>query len=189
MGEPFGFALKFVRVSHLTMKPLCNQVKFFDAYPVVSPHSDSASALSAGIGYASIVIVSLLNIYYIVILAWGVYYLFQVCSQTLPLIKSSDLIRAVDSDRGQAAFTVAPLLLVAINCFLLWRHRLLLSTTVFSTRAALGQVQPLLEQRPLHRGHQPHEQVPHAGGQRLQPDPGLPRHRVLGVSFLHAPLV
>lgn len=32
----------------------------------------------AGIGYASIVIVSLLNIYYIVILAWGVYYLFQV---------------------------------------------------------------------------------------------------------------
>lgn len=33
-----------------------------------------------GIGYASIVIVSLLNIYYIVILAWGVYYLFQVGS-------------------------------------------------------------------------------------------------------------
>uniref|UniRef100_A0A8C8DW97 Transporter n=1 Tax=Oryzias sinensis TaxID=183150 RepID=A0A8C8DW97_9TELE len=31
-----------------------------------------------GIGYASIVIVSLLNIYYIVILAWGVYYLFQL---------------------------------------------------------------------------------------------------------------
>lgn len=36
------------------------------------------SLLSLGIGYASIVIVSLLNIYYIVILAWGVYYLFQV---------------------------------------------------------------------------------------------------------------
>ncbi|TNN38350.1 Sodium- and chloride-dependent taurine transporter [Liparis tanakae] len=32
------------------------------------------------IGYASIVIVSLLNIYYIVILAWGLYYLFQ-CNQ------------------------------------------------------------------------------------------------------------
>uniref|UniRef100_A0A672MAJ8 Transporter n=1 Tax=Sinocyclocheilus grahami TaxID=75366 RepID=A0A672MAJ8_SINGR len=30
-----------------------------------------------GIGYASIVIVSLLNIYYIVILAWGLYYLLQ----------------------------------------------------------------------------------------------------------------
>ncbi|KAL0159665.1 hypothetical protein M9458_043390, partial [Cirrhinus mrigala] len=29
------------------------------------------------IGYASIVIVSLLNIYYIVILAWGLYYLFH----------------------------------------------------------------------------------------------------------------
>uniref|UniRef100_A0A673A9K0 Transporter n=1 Tax=Sphaeramia orbicularis TaxID=375764 RepID=A0A673A9K0_9TELE len=43
-----------------------------------------------GIGYASIVIVSLLNIYYIVILAWGLYYLFQVCfkikeNQTLNL--------------------------------------------------------------------------------------------------------
>lgn len=36
------------------------------------------TVLSAGIGYASIVIVSLLNIYYIVILAWGLYYLFQV---------------------------------------------------------------------------------------------------------------
>lgn len=36
------------------------------------------SLLSPGIGYASIVIVSLLNIYYIVILAWGLYYLFQV---------------------------------------------------------------------------------------------------------------
>lgn len=42
------------------------------------------SAPSAGIGYASIVIVSLLNIYYIVILAWGVYYLFQVGSDSPP---------------------------------------------------------------------------------------------------------
>lgn len=33
---------------------------------------------SPGIGYASVVAVSLLNIYYIVILAWCVYYLFQV---------------------------------------------------------------------------------------------------------------
>lgn len=39
---------------------------------------------SPGIGYASIVIVSLLNVYYIVILAWGVYYLFQVGSEPLP---------------------------------------------------------------------------------------------------------
>ncbi|XP_072307836.1 sodium- and chloride-dependent taurine transporter-like [Eucyclogobius newberryi] len=37
-----------------------------------------------GIGYASIVIVSLLNIYYIVILAWGVYYLFQCFQPELP---------------------------------------------------------------------------------------------------------
>uniref|UniRef100_A0A672KJM1 Transporter n=1 Tax=Sinocyclocheilus grahami TaxID=75366 RepID=A0A672KJM1_SINGR len=37
-----------------------------------------------GIGYASIVIVSLLNIYYIVILAWGLYYLFQCFQPELP---------------------------------------------------------------------------------------------------------
>lgn len=41
-------------------------------------HLDLSSLLSPGIGYASIVIVSLLNIYYIVILAWGLYYLCQV---------------------------------------------------------------------------------------------------------------
>ncbi|CAL8337858.1 unnamed protein product [Merluccius merluccius] len=37
-----------------------------------------------GIGYASMVIVSLLNIYYIVILAWGLYYLFQCFQPELP---------------------------------------------------------------------------------------------------------
>ncbi|KAI1892384.1 hypothetical protein AGOR_G00132810 [Albula goreensis] len=37
-----------------------------------------------GIGYASIVIVSLLNVYYIVILAWGLYYLFQCFQPELP---------------------------------------------------------------------------------------------------------
>ncbi|XP_029457239.1 sodium- and chloride-dependent taurine transporter isoform X1 [Rhinatrema bivittatum] len=37
-----------------------------------------------GIGYASIVIVSLLNVYYIVILAWGMYYLFQSFQSQLP---------------------------------------------------------------------------------------------------------
>ncbi|KAJ8264810.1 hypothetical protein COCON_G00139090 [Conger conger] len=37
-----------------------------------------------GIGYASIVIVSLLNVYYIVILAWGLYYLFQCFQTDLP---------------------------------------------------------------------------------------------------------
>ncbi|KAK2898232.1 hypothetical protein Q8A67_009650 [Cirrhinus molitorella] len=37
-----------------------------------------------GIGYASVVIVSLLNIYYIVILAWGLYYLLQCFQQELP---------------------------------------------------------------------------------------------------------
>lgn len=40
--------------------------------------------LFAGIGYASIVIVSLLNIYYIVILAWATYYLFQSFQSELP---------------------------------------------------------------------------------------------------------
>lgn len=41
----------------------------------------------AGIGYASIVIVSLLNVYYIVILAWGLYYLFQCFQPELPWAK------------------------------------------------------------------------------------------------------
>ncbi|MEQ2202925.1 Sodium- and chloride-dependent taurine transporter, partial [Xenoophorus captivus] len=41
----------------------------------------------SGIGYASIVIVSLLNIYYIVILAWGLYYLFQCFQPELPWAK------------------------------------------------------------------------------------------------------
>ncbi|MGH0149959.1 UNVERIFIED_CONTAM: hypothetical protein FKN15_027690 [Acipenser sinensis] len=40
-----------------------------------------------GIGYASIVIVSLLNVYYIVILAWGLYYLFQCFQPELPWAK------------------------------------------------------------------------------------------------------
>ncbi|KAG7249484.1 hypothetical protein CRUP_038720, partial [Coryphaenoides rupestris] len=40
-----------------------------------------------GIGYASIVIVSLLNIYYIVILAWGLYYLIQCFQPELPWAK------------------------------------------------------------------------------------------------------
>lgn len=37
-----------------------------------------------GIGYASIVIVSLLNIYYVIILAWATYYLFQSFQSELP---------------------------------------------------------------------------------------------------------
>ncbi|XP_061474412.1 sodium- and chloride-dependent taurine transporter isoform X2 [Rhineura floridana] len=37
-----------------------------------------------GIGYASIVIVSLLNVYYIIILAWGLYYLFHSFTSVLP---------------------------------------------------------------------------------------------------------
>lgn len=40
-----------------------------------------------GIGYASFVIVSLLNIYYIVILAWGLYYLLQCFQPELPWAK------------------------------------------------------------------------------------------------------
>ncbi|XP_018620375.1 sodium- and chloride-dependent taurine transporter-like isoform X1 [Scleropages formosus] len=42
-----------------------------------------------GIGYASIVIVSLLNVYYIVILAWGLYYLLQCFQTELPWAKCS----------------------------------------------------------------------------------------------------
>uniref|UniRef100_A0A4W4HIZ4 Transporter n=1 Tax=Electrophorus electricus TaxID=8005 RepID=A0A4W4HIZ4_ELEEL len=45
---------------------------------------DKISPIFSGIGYASIVIVSLLNIYYIVILAWGLYYLFQCFRPELP---------------------------------------------------------------------------------------------------------
>lgn len=40
-----------------------------------------------GIGYASMVIVSLLNIYYIVILAWAVFYLLQSFTTDLPWAK------------------------------------------------------------------------------------------------------
>ncbi|EGV97716.1 sodium- and chloride-dependent taurine transporter isoform X1 [Cricetulus griseus] len=40
--------------------------------------------LFSGIGYASIVIVSLLNVYYIVILAWATYYLFHSFQTELP---------------------------------------------------------------------------------------------------------
>nr|XP_033781834.1 sodium- and chloride-dependent taurine transporter isoform X2 [Geotrypetes seraphini] len=39
-----------------------------------------------GIGYASIVIVSLLNVYYIVVLAWGMYYLFHSFQSQLPWV-------------------------------------------------------------------------------------------------------
>ncbi|XP_030061381.1 sodium- and chloride-dependent taurine transporter isoform X2 [Microcaecilia unicolor] len=39
-----------------------------------------------GIGYASIVIVSLLNVYYIVVLAWAMYYLFQSFQSQLPWV-------------------------------------------------------------------------------------------------------
>ncbi len=45
---------------------------------------DLCSVCASGIGYASIVIVSLLNIYYIVILAWGLYYLLQCFQHELP---------------------------------------------------------------------------------------------------------
>lgn len=53
-------------------------LKFKSAHPFI---------VSPGIGYASIVIVSLLNIYYIVILAWGLYYLFQCFQPELPWAK------------------------------------------------------------------------------------------------------
>lgn len=51
-----------------------------DAFPL-------GSLCLAGIGYASFVIVSLLNIYYIVILAWGLYYLLQCFQPELPWAK------------------------------------------------------------------------------------------------------
>lgn len=56
--------------------------------------------------------------------------------------------------------------------------------SVLSARVALGQVQPALEHRPLHWGHLPQEQKPLGGCQRLQLH--LPRHRVLGVSYIRA---
>lgn len=40
--------------------------------------------ITAGIGYASMVIVALLNIYYIVILAWAIFYLIQSFTSELP---------------------------------------------------------------------------------------------------------
>lgn len=66
---------------------------------------------------------------------------------------------------------------------------LLFFVSVFSDGAALGQVQSALEHRSLHRGHRPQEQIPLDGCQRLQPKLHLPRHRVLGVSYIrpHVP--
>uniref|UniRef100_A0A3Q2XZX5 Solute carrier family 6 member 6b n=1 Tax=Hippocampus comes TaxID=109280 RepID=A0A3Q2XZX5_HIPCM len=51
------------------------------------PPLDVRRGRALRIGYASIVIVSLLNIYYIVILAWGLYYLFQCFQPELPWAK------------------------------------------------------------------------------------------------------
>lgn len=45
------------------------------------------SEMFPGIGYASMVIVALLNIYYIVILAWAIFYLFQSFTSELPWAK------------------------------------------------------------------------------------------------------
>lgn len=39
---------------------------------------------SPGIGYASQIIVSLLNVYYIVVLAWALFYLFSSFTTDLP---------------------------------------------------------------------------------------------------------
>ncbi|KAJ4940575.1 hypothetical protein JOQ06_026872 [Pogonophryne albipinna] len=47
----------------------------------------TGNQVCSGIGYASVVIVSLLNVYYIVILAWGLYYLFQCFQPELPWAK------------------------------------------------------------------------------------------------------
>ncbi|XP_020508793.2 sodium- and chloride-dependent taurine transporter [Labrus bergylta] len=64
-----------------------------------------------GIGYASIVIVSLLNIYYIVILAWGLYYLFQCFQPELPWAKCNqpwNTYRCIeDTYRKNKSFWVA----------------------------------------------------------------------------------
>lgn len=65
----------------LTMNSQCLTISLTDVE--ICP----ISFLSSGIGYASIVIVSLLNIYYIVILAWGLYYLFQCFQPELPWAK------------------------------------------------------------------------------------------------------
>ncbi|XP_048462621.1 sodium- and chloride-dependent taurine transporter-like [Rhincodon typus] len=57
-----------------------------DVVPCSYPLADTGSCVFGwlGIGCASIVIVSLLNVYYIVILAWGLYYLFQTFQSELP---------------------------------------------------------------------------------------------------------
>lgn len=55
--------------------------------PVLKKLVWSNHVIFLGIGYASMVIVSLLNIYYIVILAWALFYLFQSFTVDLPWAK------------------------------------------------------------------------------------------------------
>ena len=47
-------------------------------------YSPSSSSSSSGLGYASMVIVFFCNTYYIMVLAWGFYYLIKSFSSTLP---------------------------------------------------------------------------------------------------------
>uniref|UniRef100_A0A674N1H8 Solute carrier family 6 member 6 n=1 Tax=Takifugu rubripes TaxID=31033 RepID=A0A674N1H8_TAKRU len=56
-------------------------------FPYLCYKNGGGATTWACIGYASFVIVSLLNVYYIVILAWGLYYLLQCFQPELPWAK------------------------------------------------------------------------------------------------------
>lgn len=60
----------------------CN--KMVVGYTNCSIPNKSVSFLTTGIGYATQVIVALLNIYYIIVLAWGIFYLSFSFSWDLP---------------------------------------------------------------------------------------------------------
>lgn len=64
----------------MLLNPACNfNDFFFSVFPILFP-----DPYSSGLGYGTQVIVTLLNFYYIVVLAWGMFYLSFSFSWDLP---------------------------------------------------------------------------------------------------------
>jgi SNF family Na+-dependent transporter len=67
--------------AHVTGRP---SMKFFFAYADLFDPPPPIPSAPIGIGMASVVIESYLNIYYIIILAWALFYLFSSFTWELP---------------------------------------------------------------------------------------------------------
>uniref|UniRef100_A0AAR2LW54 Transporter n=1 Tax=Pygocentrus nattereri TaxID=42514 RepID=A0AAR2LW54_PYGNA len=75
------------------------------------------SPLFEGVGYATQVIVALLNVYYIIVLAWGIFYLAFSFSSSLPWSSCNNT--------WNTAFCVLPLLTYISVCICVFRRRVL----------------------------------------------------------------